>query len=85
MRLELNTNGAWRVVISGLSRHDKEADNRYLAAIEAARMLAEISYATTEGKRGIRWRLTSEASGSVIETCAGAEGWVQAYQPAEEA
>lgn len=85
MRLELNTNGAWRVVISGLSRHDKEADNRYLAAIEAARMLAEISLAANEGKRGIKWRLVSEANGAVIEMCAGDSGWVQAYRPGEAA
>lgn len=84
MRLELNTNGAWRTVISGLSRHDKESEDRYLDAIEAARMLAEISAAQNGGKRCIRWRLVSEANGSVIETCSGDEGWVQAYRPAEE-
>lgn len=41
MKLELNTNGAWRTVIRGLSRHDEEADDQYLDALTAARMLAE--------------------------------------------
>ena len=33
MKLELNTNGAWRTVIRGLSRHDEEADDQYLDAL----------------------------------------------------
>jgi len=80
MKLELNTNGAWRTVIRGLSRHDEEADDQYLDALTAARMLAEISYSTNDGRRFIKWRLVSEADGSVVELC-GDEGWRPAYRP----
>lgn len=84
MRLELNTNGAWRTVISGLSRHDKESEDRYLDALTAARMLAEISLATNDGPRSIKWRLVSEADGSVVELC-GDDGWRPAYRPGAKA
>lgn len=80
MKLELNTNGAWRTVLSGLGRQDKDAEDRYLDARTAADMLARISAATT--KKPISWRLTSEADGRVIERCEGDHGWVDvAYDP----
>lgn len=81
MKLELNTNGSWRTVIRGLSRHHNEAEDRYLDALTAARMLAEISLAANDGLRSIKWRLVSEADDRVIETCDGASGWVHAHQP----
>jgi hypothetical protein len=80
MKLELNTNGAWRTVLTGLGRQDKEAEDRYLDARTAADMLARISAATA--KKPISWRLTSEADGRVIERCEGDHGWVDvAYDP----
>ena len=86
MKLELNTNGAWRVVLTGLSRHDKAAEDSYLDAMTAARMLAEVSaHGQTGKRRGIAWRLVSEADGRVIERCTGDGGWVEAYRPGGEA
>lgn len=79
MKLELNTNGAWRTVLTGLSRHDKEAEDRYLGALTAAAMLATISAATT--KKPIAWRLVSEADDRVLQRCQGDGGWVDAYHP----
>ena len=79
MRLELNTNGAWRTVLSGLSRQDKEAEDQYLDAITAAAMLARISAATE--RKPIAWRLTSEIDGRVLQRCQGDGGWVDAYHP----
>lgn len=77
MRLELNTNGAWRVVLSGLSQHDDVSTDRYLIARDAAWMLSKISGETN--RRPITWRLVSEADGSVVEMC-GDEGWRPAYR-----
>lgn len=86
MRLELNTNGAWRTVLSGLSRHDKAAEDRYLDALTAARMLAEVSaHGQTGRRRGIEWRLVSEADNRVTHRCTGDGGWVEAYWPGDEA
>lgn len=79
MKLELNTNGSWRTVLSGLSRHDKEAEDQYLDALTAAATLARISAATT--RKPIAWRLTSEADGRVLQRCQGDGGWVDAYHP----
>ena len=80
MKLELNTNGSWRTVLSGLSRQDKEAEDQYLDALTAAAMLATISAATA--KRPIAWRLVSEADGKVIQRCEGDAGWQDvSYRP----
>ena len=86
MKLELNTNGAWRTVLTGLSRHDKAAEDRYLDALTAARMLAEVSaHGQTGKRRGIEWRLVSEADNRVTHRCTGDGGWVEAYWPGDEA
>lgn len=86
MRLELNTNGAWRTVLTSLSRHDKAAEDRYLDALTAARMLAEVSaHGQTGRRRGIEWRLVSEADNRVTHRCTGDGGWVEAYWPGDEA
>ena len=66
MRLELNTNGAWRTVLSGLSRQDKEAEDQYLDAITAAAMLARISAATE--RKPIAWRLTRNGTSQAVRT-----------------
>ena len=79
MKLEVNTNGAWRLVLSGLGRQDKEAEDQYLATLSAASTLATVSAATA--KKPIAWRLVSEADGRVIQMCHGAAGWVDAYNP----
>jgi len=85
MKLELNTNGAWRTVLTGLSRHDKAAEDRYLDARTAAAVLAEISNPKRERRSGIAWRLVDEKTGRVIERCTGDGGWVEAYWPGDEA
>lgn len=79
MKLEVNTNGAWRLVISGLGRQDKEAEDRYLATLSAASTLATVSAATS--KKPIAWRLVSESDGRVIQMCHGTAGWVDSYNP----
>ena len=77
MKLELNTNGAWRTVLTGLSRHDKEAEDRYLDALTAARMLAEVSaHGQTGRRRGIEWRLVDETTGRVVARC-DVGGWTE--------
>lgn len=80
MKLELNTNGAWRTVLSGLGRETLEAEDQLHDAKASAALLAIIS--STKAKRTIAWRLTSEADGRVIERCEGAGGWGSvAYDP----
>jgi hypothetical protein len=80
MKLELNTNGAWRTVLSGLGRESLDAEDQLNDAKTAAAMLAIIS--ASKSKRPIAWRLTSEADGRVIERCEGDHGWMDvAYDP----
>lgn len=79
MKLEVNTNGAWRTVISGLGRWEKKSEDRYLTALSAASTLSTVSAETS--KKPIAWRVVSEADGRVIQMCHGAGGWVDAYNP----
>lgn len=84
MKLELNTNGAWRVVLTGLSRHDKAAEDSYLDARTAAAMLADLSNPTRERRGGISWRLVDER-GRVVARCSGdGYGWVDAQDRVKE-
>lgn len=84
MKLELNTYGAWRTVLTGLSRHDKEAEDRYLDALTAARMLDDLSNPKRERRGGISWRLV-DARGRVVARCSGdGYGWVDAQDRGEE-
>jgi len=72
MKLELNTNGAWRTVLSGLQDDTDET----LDALTAAGVLAEISNPGRERKRGITWRLVDETTGRVVARC-DAGGWTE--------
>lgn len=76
MRLELNSNGAWRVVLTGLSRHDKAAEDCYLDARTAAAMMADLSNPKRERRGGITWRLVDETTGRVVARC-DAGGWTE--------
>lgn len=82
MRLELNTNGAWRVVLTELSRHDKASDDRFRLATDAALALSQINGETN--RRPLKWRLVSENSGHVLLTC-DAGGWQIHARPGAEA
>ena len=65
MRLELNTNGSWRVVLRGL---DEAAVRR---ACEAVAVLGDLD----ASKRPAKWRIVSEATDRVISRCEGPGGW----------
>lgn len=65
MRLELNTTGAWRVVLRGL---DEVATGR---AREAVEVLGDLD----DSKRPAKWRMVSEATDRVISRCEGPGGW----------
>lgn len=64
MRLELNTSGAWRLLLSGLAGQQTER------AREAAAALAALD----TDLRPHRWRLV-DYDGSVIAYCDGPAGW----------
>lgn len=65
MKLELNTNGSWRVVLRGL---DEVATRR---AREAVAVLGDLD----DPKRPAKWRMVSEATDRVISRCEGPGGW----------
>lgn len=71
MRLEVNTNGAWRIVLSGIGVIDDGAqlDRIKAAAAELTRAGAELM------RRPPTWRLVSEADGRVVAYCGGERGW----------
>lgn len=73
MKLELNTNGAWRTVLSGLGPHDED---QLIDARTAAAVLADASNPKRERKRGITWRLVDETTGRVVARC-DAGGWTE--------
>lgn len=84
MKLQINTNGAWRTVLSGLGGGD---DPKYGAdalrdAKQAAATLARIHAAQARNKPH-SWRLVSENGGNVLEHCCGDAGWQQIYQPSQ--
>lgn len=64
MRLELNTNGAWRLVLAGLCGQQ----------IDRARDAAATLAALDTGKRPHVWRLV-DYDGSVVAHCDGPAGW----------
>lgn len=72
MRLELNTNGAWRVVLRHLQ--GDALRNAMAAAAELARLSDH-----GDARRGITWRLVSDADGAIEQRCTGAAGWVPCY------
>lgn len=70
MRLELNTNGAWRVVLRGL-----QAGQRLEDALAAAQCLALI--AGELAGPSITWRLVSEADDRVLAHCTIDGEWIE--------
>lgn len=73
MQLELNTNGAWRVVL----RHLEGAALR--DAMDAAATLARLSDEGRARSSGIAWRLVADADGAIVQRCVGLSGWVPCY------
>lgn len=71
MKLEINTNGAWRTVIAGIGRNvDAEALG------EAQRAAATLACVDARlNRRPHSWRLVDEATGKTVETCSGQDGW----------
>ena len=65
MKLELNTNGAWRVVLRGLDE----------AAVRRAREAVEVLGDLDDPKRPAKWRMVSEGTGKVVSRCEGPGGW----------
>ena len=65
MKLELNTNGAWRVVLRGLDE----------AAVRRAREAVEVLGDLDASQRPAKWRMVSEGTGKVVSRCEGPGGW----------
>lgn len=80
MKLELNTNGAWRTVLTNLGGRSLEAEDQLADARTAAAILAEISNPKRERRCGITWRLVDEKTGRVVSHC-DAGGWVDVRKP----
>ncbi len=78
MKIDINTNGSWRMVLRGLSTMDDKAAEQLNDAKAAAATLARVS--AEIDRKPITWRLVSEANDQVIERC-GADGWADAYRP----
>lgn len=77
MKLELNTNGAWRTVLTDLGGMGVEAEDQLADARTAAAILAEISNPKRERRCGITWRLVDESTGRVVSHC-DSSGWQEA-------
>jgi hypothetical protein len=65
VRLQVNTNGAWRTVLNDVGEHVQDAK-------AAAASLTRIDAANS--RRPISWRLVG-ADGAVLERCSNAQGW----------
>lgn len=74
MKLEINTNGAWRTVLQGLSPDNAE---QYRQAVMAAATLASIDAQTHPRGKPQSWRLMCEQTGRVKSYCLGAQGWTE--------
>jgi len=76
MRLQINTNGAWRTVLNSVGQHvdPKVAAEQLREAKEAAATLARIDASIV--RKPISWRLVT-SEGATVERCEGAAGWVQ--------
>lgn len=72
MKLEINTNGAWKTILAGL--WGKQCDEAMAAVAVLARLDAEMRDAPGRGKPAT-WRLVSEGDGKVVRYCTGALGW----------
>ena len=70
MKLELNTNGAWRTVLRHL---DAQATEQ---AREAAATLSRLD----DRRKPVTWRLASEADDTPVASCCGAGGWQSALR-----
>lgn len=74
MKLEINTNGAWRTVLQGLSPDNAE---QYRLALLSAAALASIDAQTHPRGKPQSWRLMCEQTGRVKSYCLGAQGWTE--------
>jgi hypothetical protein len=72
MKLEINTNGSWKTILTGISAGDVE---RYRQAMTAAATLAELDEAIGLNRKPATWRLVDEGTGKVVSYCVGALGW----------
>lgn len=73
MKLEINTNGAWRTVMRGLT---ESLHPQHLAAAKrAAAALCIVDSAIS--RKPHKWRLVSEETDCVIEHCDN-QGWRKA-------
>jgi hypothetical protein len=73
MKLEINTNGAWKTILDGL--WGEASDEAMAAAAVLARLDAEMRTDRTRGKPAT-WRLVTEGDGKVVAYC-GAVGWTE--------
>lgn len=74
MKLEVNTNGAWKTILTGLGPNDPE---RFRQAMLAVAMLAEIDEAVGTSRKPATWRLANEQTNQVVSYCVGAQGWTE--------
>lgn len=73
MKLEINTNGAWRTVLHGLQA-GPALEEAKAAAAAIARIDGELS------RKPLKWRLASEADGRVLAYCE-LTGWRHTAPP----
>jgi len=69
MKLEINTNGAWRTVLDGIT---PDLPATYRAAMTAAATLAALDAGLR--RRPQTWRLV-DTENRVVSYCVGAQGW----------
>lgn len=68
MKLEINTNGAWKTILAGLN--EARAAEARLAVAELSRLDVEIhAEAGKKSGKPATWRLVSEGDGRVVSYC----------------
>lgn len=68
MKLEINTNGAWKTILTGID--EARASEVRLAVVELSWIVAEnASAAGKTSRKPPTWRLVSEGDGRVVSYC----------------
>ncbi len=74
MKIEINTNGAWKTILAGIDIDEPELYRRAMLAVAD---LAEIDEAIGSNRKPATWRLVHEQNNQVVSYCVGAQGWTE--------